>query len=91
MDLPTFRTQFPEFKGVSDSVVSAWLAAAALEIDISLWGMKADQGQGLLTAHKLATSPFGQSARMVAKDGTTTYWFNYQKLVRQVSSGYRVT
>ena len=91
MDLPTFRTQFPEFNGVSDSLVSAMLAAALLEIDTSLWGAKADQGQGYLTAHKLTTSPFGQNARMQgANDGKTTYWQTYYKLVRQVSSGFRV-
>lgn len=89
MLLATWRVQFPEMNGVSDALVQAMLDASALEIDTDIWGAKADQGQGYLAAHKLASSPFGQNAKMVAKDGTTTYWFNYYKLVRQVSSGYR--
>lgn len=75
--------------------VQANLNAASLEIDQSVWGPKADQGQAFLTAHKLALSPFGQNARMVIKDQkgfdlTTTYQVHYKALVRQVSSGYRV-
>lgn len=95
MLLAGFRVQFPEFNGVSDALVNAMLAAALLEIDIIIWGPKADQGQGYLAAHKLASSPFGQNARLqtgaMGKDGLTTYWHTYYQLVRQVSSGYRVT
>lgn len=90
MLISSFRIQFKEFNGVSDELVQSMLDAAILEIDRYIWGAKADQGQAYLAAHKLATSPFGQNAKMVAKDGTTTYEKNYIKLVRQVSSGYRV-
>ncbi len=90
MLIAAYRVQFPEMNGVSDGLVQAMLDAALLEIDVDLWGAKADQGQAYLASHKLATSPFGQNARMVAKDGTTTYERNYMKLVRQVSSGFRV-
>jgi hypothetical protein len=101
MIIADFRVQFPEFRGVSDATVTAYLQAANLEIDQVVWGAmgpgglanatKADQGHGYLTAHKLASSPFGQAAKMVAKDGSTTYEANYKKLVRQVASGFRVT
>ncbi len=91
MLIGTFRTQFPEFNGVSDTLVQAMLDAADLEIDRVLWHVKADQGQAYLAAHKLCTSPFGQNAKMVgASDGKTTYWATYWNLVRQVSSGFRV-
>jgi hypothetical protein len=90
MLLADFRIQFPEFKGVSDGLVQVMLNASLLELDSTVWGQLLDQGQAYLAAHKLATSPFGQNAKMVAKDGTTTYWFNYFKLVRKVTSGYRV-
>jgi hypothetical protein len=86
----TFRVQFPEFNGVSSALVNATLSAALLEIDTTIWGIKADQGQGYLTAIKLALSPFGQNARMIAKDGTTVYHTSYNALVRQISSGFRV-
>lgn len=101
MILADFRTQFPEFRGVADAVVQSMLSAAVLEIDPGVWGAfssvtgtpgtKADQGQAYLTAHKLATSPFGQNMKLVAKDGTTTYWKTYFTLVRQVASGFRIT
>lgn len=103
MDLPTFRTYHPEFVNVPDTLVQAELDGASLEIDQGIWGTfaatpivstaaltKADMGHRFLAAHKLALSPFGQNARLVAKDGGTTYLTHYQKLQRQVSSGFRV-
>lgn len=91
ISLASFRTQFPEFNGPSDGLVQSMLDAAALEIDTSIWGKKADQGQAYLAAHKLVMSPFGQNAKLQTKNGESTYLGVYQKLVRQVSSGYRVT
>lgn len=87
-----FIIQFPEFTNSTVSLVEACLAAAALEIDTEVWGDKATQGQYYLTAHKMALSPLGNNAQMFVKLGetTTVYWVHYQKLVRQVSSGYRV-
>ena len=98
MQLSDFRTGFPEFNGVTDGMVQMWLNAAQLRIDQGIWGAfgtspnltNADFGHGYLAAHLLATSPFGQNARMVAKEGSTTYWQNYVKYMRLVSSGYRV-
>jgi hypothetical protein len=84
-----FRVQFPEANGVSDTLVTQYLGAAALEIDLSVWGAfsdpvlapamtKADQGQLYLAAHKLAISPFGQNAKMTT-------------VIRKNESGYRRT
>lgn len=90
MTVTDFLTQFPEFRNTDLDLVQAMLNAALLEIDASVWRAKADQGQGYLAAHKLALSPFGQNARMVAKDGTTTYMVHYDALRGQVASGFRV-
>lgn len=87
--LATFKVQFPEFANSGDPLLQAHLDAALLEIG-PVWGALADQGQMYLAAHKLALSPYGQNAKMVAKDGTTTYQVHYQRLVGIVSSGYRV-
>jgi hypothetical protein len=80
------------------------LAAAALEIDQSVWGKlgvlgglmtKADQGQMYLAMHKLAVSPFGQNAKMMV-DGKkvgyrrTTYGCEFLLLMTSVTSGFRV-
>jgi len=90
MNVVQFQIQFPEFASTDVALVQSMLDAATLEIDVSVWRAKADQGQAYLAAHKLATSPFGQNARLVAKDGTTTYWTTYVKLQGQVASGFRV-
>ncbi len=85
-----FIIQFPEFANTAEAQVESMLAAALLEIDADVWCEKADQGQMYLAAHKMALSPYGNNAEMVAKDGTTTYGVHYASLVRQVSSGFRV-
>lgn len=91
MDLPTFRSFHPEFVNVPDPLVTAELGAALLFLDAGVWGNKIDQGQRFRTAHQLALSPFGQAARMVAKDGSTTYETHYKRMIREVASGYRST
>lgn len=90
MNLNDFLIQFPEFRTADVNLVQAMLNAALLEIDAGLWRAKADQGQAYLTAHRLAMSPFGQNARLVAKDGSTTYFQHFKELRSQVASGFRV-
>lgn len=87
----TFLVQFPEFRNTDTDIVDAMLAAADLEIDRTVWNEKADQGQMYLAAHKLALSPFGNAAQLVAAGSTVTvYLDHFERLVRQVSSGFRV-
>lgn len=100
-----FRAQFPEMGQVSDGLVNAMMGAASLELDTSVWGpfgvvgggmTKTDQGQMYLAAHKLATSPFGQAAKMVSDKGgrngylRTQYGQEFSLLMRSVTSGFRV-
>lgn len=85
--LDDFRVQFPEFDSAGDTMVQAFLDAAALEIDLDVWGPKADQGRFYLAAHKLALSPFGQAARLAKDKDSTTYWTHYTRLVSQVACG----
>jgi hypothetical protein len=73
VNLAGFRARFPEFKTALDPLVQSVLDAAALETNVEELGNAFDEAHGLLAAHKLAISPFGQSARMVNKDGMTTY------------------
>lgn len=90
-----FLAQFPEFARADTTLVDKMLAAALLEIDADVWAAKADQGQGYLTAHKLALSPFGQAARMVINNvaktphGQTTFGVHYDTLVTQVALASR--
>jgi Protein of unknown function (DUF4054) len=95
-DIVTFITQFPEFSAIAGSAqLQAFLNAAALEIDLNIWGLTADQGTYYLMAHRLCCSPFGQNAKMMVDKkaqgyGRTTYGQSYKELQIQVSSGYRV-
>jgi Protein of unknown function (DUF4054) len=88
--LQDFLARFPEFSRTDTTLLASTLNDAALVIDPSVWGSFAGQGHGYLTAHRLALSPFGQQARMVAKNGTTTYQAHYDRLVGVVGSGFRL-
>jgi hypothetical protein len=102
--LAQFRAQFPEFNSVPDPLIGTMLQAAYLELDTSVWGAystttaptKTDQGQMYLAAHKLASSPFGQNARMVSDKGgargymRTQYGQEFKLLQMGVVSGFRV-
>ena len=91
LPLPAFLTRFPEFRATDTSMVAAALNDAALQIDCTVWGNLAGVGHGYLTAHRLALSPFGQNARMIADDAeSTTYKAHFDYLVGLVGSGFRV-
>jgi len=66
------------------------IAEATLEVDAEVWGDKTDTGVRWLAAHKLAITPWGQQARMVSKDGSTTYGKEHARLMRSVTPGFRV-
>ena len=93
LSLANFLTRFPEFKQASTELVAATLQDAALMIDCGVWGPKAGQGHGYLTAHRLALSPFGQQARLVVTarglPATSTYEVAYKQMVAIVGSGFR--
>jgi hypothetical protein len=91
VDLRHFRARFPEFNQAPDSLVQATLDGCSVEFAPTIWGNKLDEGHGYLTAHKLSLSPFGQQARLAeGKRGETTYFLEYQRLVRTVAHGFRV-
>lgn len=88
IDLDAFRLRFPEFSSTPDELIESYLAQAERRIDAETWGALEDDGHALLTAHLLVMSPYGQSARMTAKDqktATSTYGLEYERLVEQVS------
>jgi hypothetical protein len=102
--LAMLRAQFPEANGVSDVLCATMLAAAALELDTSVWGKLglpgglmtvADQAQLYLSMHKLAISPFGQNAKMMVdprKRGydRTTYGSEFRLMMTARTGGFRV-
>lgn len=90
MNLAAFRASFPEFRTTSDTLIEATLLRAARKINAEVWGTKADDGQGLLTAHLLSLAPNGQQARSTEKSNATTYWKEYVDLRAAVTAFRRV-
>ncbi len=84
-----FLTAFPEFRSADNELIDAHLSRAALSIG-EAFGTHADEAHGLLTAHMLALSPFGQNARLVSDKGESTYGTQYRTLSEQCASGIRV-
>jgi hypothetical protein len=81
----SWRSLFPEFNTAPDVLVQSRLDQAALQIDPNIWGQRAGEGQAYLAAHLLAIAPGGQMARLVSKDGSTTYKTYYDLMVVQVA------
>ena len=82
-----FKAQFPEFRTTPDAVISRGLSDALLQINVSLWGTKADLGQKYLAADLIALSPPGEKARLKKNENITTYEKVYNRLKMQVTVG----
>ncbi len=86
-DAASFKVRWPEFIPTADAVVTATLADAVLRVDDRLFGDSTDAAVGLLTAHLLAISPFGQQNRMVSDDGDTTYNREFKRMSKNATGG----
>lgn len=56
--------RFPEFANAGD-LIAICLEEARLEVSAEAFGDKYDTALGFMTAHKLATSPYGMNQRFV--------------------------
>jgi hypothetical protein len=90
VDYRSFLARFPEFEPAGRGMIRAAIEEATRGIDTEVWGDKTDDGVRWLTAHLLAISPFGQQARMVSKEGSSTYGDEHKRLMRSVTPGFRV-
>lgn len=54
-----FRTLFPEFHRIPDNVVDAFINIAITRVPLTVWIKNTQYGQGLLTAHMLASRGLG--------------------------------
>lgn len=91
--LAPFRARFPDFDPTPDAFVQAALDAAADEIDATVWGAKAAEGHGLLAAHKLALSSYGQDMRLGAfgaNRASSVYGEQHAQLAAMVGGSYRL-
>lgn len=86
----TFLDSYPEFNPAGEPLIQAKLDDAALLVDADIWGTREDMGVMLTTAHLLAQSPFGQQARLVSKDGSSTYSRELARMQVIVAGGGRL-
>ena len=70
MDLATFRIIFPETRPLTDPFIQAHLDLAANELDPLVFGARFDTAHGYYTAHRIAISPAGRTAKLQTKSGT---------------------
>lgn len=84
-----FLSEYPEFseERAPDDLISAKLAQANARTPSVIWLTNTDQGVGLLAAHLISTSPWGQQARLAAADGSTTYSRERERLERLIGAG----
>lgn len=88
-DAASFKARWTEFAPTADARVTSAIAEATAECDARVFGDSYEHAVGLLAAHKLAVSPFGQQARQESKDGaTTTYHTEWEELARKRGGGF---
>jgi hypothetical protein len=85
-----FLARFPEFEPAPKAMVEAALSEARRNVDAEVFGDKTDDAIRWKAAHLLAISPFGQQARLISKDGSTTYGKYFWELAKSVTPGFRV-
>lgn len=90
VDRRSFLARFPEFEPASKLMIETAIAEATNNVDAAVFGTKTDEAIRWKTAHLLSISSFGQQARLVSKDGSTTYGKHFFKLARSVTPGFRV-
>src|SRR6187549_1571859 len=95
LDEAAFRVRHPEFKGAGSALVVIKLADALKRLSPGLFGDRFDEAHGWLTAHLLATTPWGMAARVDPKlsvtPGATIYSLELKKLAYEAGAGIGVT
>ncbi len=87
MILAAFRVRFAEFETAGDPFVQAVLDEAETELNADEIGGAFDAAHGLLTAHKIAVSPYGVSARMLNEEGKSTYEVEFSAVMGRAIPG----
>lgn len=78
------QDHFPEFEGLSETVINLWLTQAERRVNPTQWGDKADDAVLWLTAHLLALTQ-GLACGVSAASGPVT-----TKKVGDLSISYKV-
>jgi hypothetical protein len=92
LKLVTFRARFPEFANLPDATLLDAIDRGAAQSDATIFGDLVDESTGYLAAHFLALSPYGQQARLVGANESTTYYIHWRRLANKKAAGWaRVT
>ncbi len=75
-----FKAAYVVFADLDDTQVQPHLDAAARRTPEGVWGDRAEDGHGLLTAHLIAISPLGRDARLKSDDGETTWGMERRRM-----------
>lgn len=83
-------TNHPEFEGASNALLQDAIDKATRRVNPDMFKDTTDDAIEFLACHIVALSPYGQAARLVAADRSTTYLTQYEELAREAATGYRV-
>jgi len=84
-----FLEGYAEFRSADNSLIDAKLAEAAACVGEE-YGDHANEAHGLITARKLALSPWGVNAKLVSKEGKTVYDAPLLELQATCACGIRI-
>lgn len=82
-----FRARFTEFGTPPDAYLQSNIDAATLRTPAGIWGDLQDEGVLWLTAALLAATPMGVNAKLAAKDGSSRYQVERNRLAHTVVAG----
>lgn len=85
----SFKAAFPEFVNTDNDLITSRITMAQVQVNSTVWGDSYDTGIMLMTAHLLAVSPMGEPARLSDNSMSTIYLRTFDKMMRQVTFGYR--
>lgn len=89
--VPQFVRRFPEFRDTDEVLVQSKINEAHWRVDETVWGDdKAPTGIAWLAAHMIAMTPMGEKARIGKDKDSTLYYTEFRRMMREVTSGFRV-
>ena len=81
------RAIAPEFAKAPEAAVAEAVAQATAYVNAALFGTDTEMAIRLRACHTLALGPYGQQARLISKDGTTTYQKQFDDLLATATAG----
>ena len=86
----SFLAQFPELESAGEALITAKLNEAIQTVGANVWGTLTDIGVAYTCADLIASSPYGNNARLVDKEGHSVYGTRLERYKRTVTAGFRV-